>query len=57
MQIKYFHFHEPINVEAKISEWLDENPAIVIEHVNQTESFADKEKWSLSISIFYSTKP
>ncbi len=56
MKIKYFHFHEPINVEAKISEWLEENPSIVIAHVNQTESFADKDKWSLSISIFYSTK-
>ncbi len=55
MKIKYFHFHEPINVEAKISEWLEENPSIVIAHVNQTESFADKDKWSLSISIFYST--
>lgn len=56
MKIKYFHFHEPINVEAKISEWLEGNPSVVIEHVNQTESFAGNGKWSLSISIFYSTK-
>ena len=56
MKIKYFHFHEPINVEAKISEWLEENPSIVISHVNQTESCADKDKWSLSISIFYSSQ-
>ena len=54
MQVKYFHFHEPINVEAKVSEWLEQHPSIVIAHVNQTESFAGNDRWSLSISIFYS---
>lgn len=54
MQVKYFHFHDPISVEAKLSEWLEKNPSIVIAHVNQTESFAGNDRWSLSISIFYS---
>jgi len=53
VKIKFFHFHEPINVEAKIDEWLDENHGISIHHIKQTESYADKEKWSLSISIYY----
>jgi len=53
MKIKYFHFHEPIIVEEKINEWLHENHAITVHHVKQSESYADKEKWSLSISIYY----
>lgn len=53
MNVKFFHFHEPINVEARINKWLEENLAITIRHIKQTESCADKEKWSLSIAIYY----
>lgn len=53
MKIKFFHFHEPINVESKLNKWLDENHGITVYHIKQSESYADNEKWSLSISVYY----
>jgi hypothetical protein len=55
MNIKVFTVTHTNQMEEPVNRWLNENPAIEIHHVRQSESM-NTDSWSMTLTIFY-TQP
>jgi hypothetical protein len=52
MKIRVFTVTHSNQMEEPVNRWLDDNPAIEIHHVRQSESM-NVDSWSMTLTIFY----